>query len=259
MPTNIPYLRIYELSIINYLKYEILPLYFLEQQTNVPLIENPDTDVGGYVADTKMDPLPTSEGRGWAIFDEATVAGKQVVDTTGEQSSSIVVNGATSYVIDYLNGAIKNPNTIPTSISYYWNYVSFIASWPGAVPPPLPVISLDVSESSRSGFQLGGGSKDVLNCAIYVFASNEVEKRDIVSVIHDALFSRNVPIRNWHDGGYLKYDGTFNTGFVPTPVSGLTLGYFTNVEAQLSGFRIDWSEINRHRSKITFELEVFRD
>lgn len=253
----IPYLRIYELSIINYLKYEIMPLSFLEQETNVPLVL--DNSLGGYVANTSMIPDPTSTGRGWAFFDETTVNGNLVIDTTAEQSSRVAVVGASSYTIDYANGVIKNPNTTPSSVSYYWNYVSFIAGWPGIVPPPLPVVAVDIDTSDRNPFQLGGGSRDILDCSIYVFATNEVEKRDITSVLHDAIYSRSLSVKNWHEGSYLNYDGTFNSGFSPSVVSGVGQGYFQDVVSDLAGPRMDWSEVNRHRSKITFKFEVFRD
>ncbi len=253
----IPYLRIYELSIINYLKYEILPLAFAEREVTVPLVL--DNDLGGYVAQSQMVPLPSSPGRGWQFFDEATVNGKQVINTIAEQTGRVQVAGASTYTLDYVNGVVINPNTVPSAVTYYWNYVSVIPGWPGATPPPTPIVAVDIDTSARGGFQLGGGSRDVIDVAIYVFATDEAEKRDITSVIHDALFNRTLPVRNWHEGSYLNFDGTFNTGFSPTVVSGLGLGVFTEVVSRLNGPRIDISELNKHRSRITFQFEVVRD
>lgn len=253
----IPFLRIYELSIINYLKYEVMPVHFLEQSASETLVL--DSTLGGYVPQTSLLPSPTSRGRGWSFFDEATVNGQVVIDATSEQSSRISVVGASTFTVDYVNGVIKNPDTTPTSITYYWNYVSFVEGWPGEFPPPLPVVAVDINVSERAGFQLGGGSRDTLTCSVYVFATSEQEKRDITSVINDGLYSRTLSIKNWHEGSYLDYDGTFNTDFTPSVVAGVGLGAFTNVVANLTGPRADWSEVNRHRSRINFDFEVFRD
>lgn len=253
----IPYLRVYELSIINLIKYEILPLQYLERIIDDPLVA--DTVNGGYKIEGEGEPSPISQGRGLAVFDEATVAGKQVVDTATEQNTMITVNGASTYEIDYLRGRVVNPNTTPTSISYYWNYISVIESWPGSDPPPLPVVAVDVENKSGLGFQLGGGTTDVLHGAIYVFATSETEKRDITDLIHTNIENKCVPINNWHEGGYLRFDGLFNNSFTKTAIAGLGTGCFTQVVSNLNGPRLDWSEINRHRSRITFTFEVNRD
>jgi hypothetical protein len=204
----IPYLRLYELSIINYIKYEVLPLQYLEYISDEPLVV--DAVNGGYKTETDMEPNPTSVGRGWALFNEATVNGSLVIDTSAEQTTMVDVDGATTYSVDYLNGRIVNPNTVPTSVSFYWNYVSVVESWPGVDPPPLPIVVVDMETKSGLGFQLGGGTKDVLRGAIYVFATSELEKRDITDLIHNKIENRSIPISNWHEGGYLSYNGTYN-------------------------------------------------
>ena len=254
---SIPYLKIYELSVANYLKYEVLPKQFLEQEQNVALIY--DASLDGYVSQSNMIPSPVSAGRGWAFFDELSISGNVVIDTTAEQTSRVSVIGASTYDIDYNNGIIYNPDSTPTAVSYYWNYVSFILGWPGTDPPPLPVVALDVDESVRQGIQLGGGSNDILSCSLYVFATSEIEKLEIIGQLYDALYNRTLTIQDWHEGSYLNFDGTFNTSFTPTPVSGLGHGFFSNVISSSSGPRVGWSEVNRHRGKITFDLEVLRD
>jgi len=252
----IPYLRIYDASIVNYLKYEVLPLHFTEKIVNEALVF--DAELQGYVTQSLMEPLPTSKGRGWSLFDELAVGSRAYVYTGAEQTTQVTVAGASSYTVDYARGRIVNPNTVPTSVSYAWNYVSVVEGWPGTDPPPLPVVAVDITSTEKSGYQLGGGSKDTLAGSVYIFATSETEKKEITDVVYQAFFNRTLPISNWHEGSYLNFDGTY-TGFQPTTVSGLTSGVFLNVRADLVGPRIDWSEINRHRSKVDFTFEVLKD
>lgn len=252
----IPYLRIYDLSVINYLKYEVLPPAFTESVEGELLVPHA-TIAGSYVTNSTIEPSPVSPGRGWVPFDEAVVGGNLVVDTTAEQAGQITVYGATTYKIDYPNGRIFDVDAVPTSVDYNWNYVSVIEGWPGSEPPPLPIVAVDMERALKSGYQLGGGSRDTVDGTVYVFATDEGEKRDITDVIYQSFFSRTIPIRNWHEGGYLDYDGTY-ADFSPAPVSGLSQAAFLNVEAALNISHADWSELNRHRSKISFTLEVFK-
>lgn len=252
----IPFLRIYDASIVNYLKYEILPVHFTESIQDEPLVFS--QALQGYVTESSMLPLPTSPGRGWVVFDEFVVGGKTRVDTTSEQTTQVSVTGASTFGIDYSGGRILNPDTTPTSISYSWNYVSVIEGWPGLEPPPLPVVAVDIDRTVKTGYQLGGGTKDIIEGSVYVFATSETEKKEITDVIYQAFYNRSLPIQNWHEGGYLDFSGEY-TGFTPTTASGTSLGAFTKVEARLDGPRIDWSEINRHRSRITFVFEIYKD
>lgn len=254
---NIPYLRLYGLSLVNYLKYEVLPLSFSEYVENEEL--EADEDNGGFKIIPSALPSPVSRGRGWVPFDQTTVNGRAVVDTSAEQTSRITVTGATSYSVDYIRGRLFNCNTTPTSVSYYWNYVSVVEGWVGIDPPPLPVVCVDTDSKKGFGLQLGGGTRDIIKGAIYVFATSEVEKRDITDVIHNSIENRSLAISNWHEGEYLNFDGSFNNSFTRSAVNGVGLGMFTEVVSTLSGPPIDWSEINRHRSRINFVLEVPRD
>ena len=252
----VPYLRVYNSSIYNYLKYQVLPIHFTENIVNEALVF--DADSASYITSSIMTPLPTSEGRGWSLFDEQTVNGKLVVDLTSEQTTKVTVTGASTYSIDYANGRIIDPDTTPTSVDYSWNYVSLVQGWPGEDPPPLPAVAITLKESGKEGFQLGGGSKDTITGDIHIFATSELEKQDITDAIYQALYNRTIPISNWHEGGYLGYDGTF-TGFSPVAISGLTFGAFTEVKANLVTARFNWSELNRYRSYVSFELCIFKD
>jgi hypothetical protein len=252
----IPFLRIYDLSITNYLKYEILPIHFMETVTDEALVF--DSNLNAYVTESNMSPLPTSKGRGWAVFDEALVNGRTVVDTTVEQTSQVSVTGASTFTINYPNGRIISPDTVPSAVTYSWYYVSLIEGWPGINPPPLPVVAVDVDRTEKAGFQLGGGTKDTLEGSVYIFATNEGEKKDITDVIYQAFYNRTITVGNWHEGSYLDFDGTY-TGFNPTEVTGLSNGIFRDVVARLDGPRFDWSEVNRHRSRVEFVFEIFKD
>jgi hypothetical protein len=252
----IPFLRVYNASIYNYLKYQVLPVHFTEEILNEPLVL--DSESNSYVTNSSMLPLPTSEGRGWSLFDEVQVNGRIVEDLSAEQSSKVTVNGASSYDIDYVNGRIINPNTVPSSVSYSWNYVSLVQGWPGETPPPLPVVALSLAASNKAGFQLGGGSKDTITGDIHIFATSEQEKQDITDVLYQSLYNRTLTIGNWHEGSYLDYDGTF-TGFTPSAVPGLSSGVFEDVTSNLVRARFDWSELNRYRSYISFKFSVYKD
>ncbi len=252
----IPYLRLYDSSIFNYLKYEVIPLHFAERVNNDSLVKVADSNI--YALSSSMEPSPVSYGRGFVLFDEDTVNGRLVADTSVEQTNAVTVNGASSYTIDYVGGRIINPDTPPTSISYKWYYVSVMQGWPGTTPPPLPCVALDVESTQKSGFQLGGGTKDTIKATLHVFATSEAEKMDITDVLYQALYGRSISIRNWHEGSYLDYNGTY-TGFSPSVIPGLSNGYFSDVKTTLTASRASWSELNRHRSKIDFVFEVYKD
>lgn len=252
----VPYLRIYNASIYNYLKYRVLPVHFTEEILGESL--SFDEESNSYITESSMLPLPTSEGRGWSIFDETTVNGNIIVDVSSEQTTKVTVNGASTYSLDYVNGRVIGPDTTPTSVDYSWNYVSLIQGWPGESPPPLPVVSLTLAASNKAGFQLGGGSKDTITGDIHIFATSELEKQDITDAIYQSLYNRTITIGNWHEGSYLDFDGTF-TGFTPSAVSGLSSGVFEEVTSNLVRARFDWSELNRFRSYISFKFSVFKD
>jgi hypothetical protein len=112
--------------------------------------------------------------------------------------------------------------------------------------------------ADKAGYQLGGGTKDTVRGTVYIFATSEAEKKDITDAVYQAFYNRTLPIGNWHEGTYLDFDGAY-TSFQPSAVSGLSMGMFTEVSARLDGPRMDWSEINRHRSSIRFVFEVFKD
>lgn len=252
----LPYLRLYDTSIYNYLRYEVVPLHFSEVVEDDSLTLDAATNT--YKVNFSVSPDPASDGRGFVLFDDSVVGGRSIVDTSSEQTTKISVTGPTSYEVDYVRGRILNPDSPPTSISYSWYYVSVIQGWPGVSPPLLPVVALDIDSNVKTGFQLGGGLKDIVNGSIYIFATSEAEKKDIADIIHQSLFNKSIPINNWHEVSYLDYNGTY-TNAVPVTVSGLSRGDFLEVSANFTSRRLDWSELNRHRAKIDFVFQVYRN
>lgn len=252
----IPYLRLYDSSIYNYLKHEVLGLHYVERVEGDSLTFNSTTSA--YDINFSAAPLPSTYGRGLILFDEFTVSGRKVADLSGEQTSQVSVVGPSAYDIDYLSGRILNANAAPTSVDYSWHYVSLIQGWPGEDPPPGPVVAIDIDSTEKSGFQLGGGTRDTISVSLFVFATSEGEKRDLTDLLYQSLYNRTLAIKNWHQGNYLDFNGTY-TGFAPTTVSGISSGSFLDVEANLNGPRMNWSEVNKYRSRINFTFEVFKD
>lgn len=249
-------LRLEDIAIFNYIKYGLLPTEFSEQITGEALIYDPT--LGAYKTESSMEPLPTSAGRGWVCFDDYTVNGSLVVDTESEQASKVSVVGASTYAVDYLHGRIYNPDSVPTSVSYYWHYISVLDAWPGIDPPPLPIVSVGVDRSVKEGFQLGGGVKTVREFSIYVFGTSRGERDDITEVIHSNLFNRQIMLKDFSTGDYLNYDGTFNTGFSPTLLASSSLN-ITSTEARNINIWSDWSDLNKYRSVISGEYETFTE
>lgn len=254
---SISRLRLENNSIFNYIKFQVISPQFTELTSNASLVYN--QSLGVYVAETSIEPSPTSEGRGWAVFDDAEVNGKIVVDTTQEQSSKVTVVGPTTYTVNYLNGSIKDPDVVPTSVSFYWDYVSVIPHWPGTTPPPLPFVSMSIEGNRKEGFQLGGGTKNIRHVYFDVFATSPAERDDISDTIHTALFNHSIPILDFSaSGSYLNFDGTYNTNLVrPLTVQGRVR--FIDIEHKNLHSVDDISDLQKYRSIISGTYESFVD
>ena len=249
-------LRLENNSIFNYIKYEIISPQFTELASDDSLVY--DQALSAYVAQNTSDPSPVSDGRGWVIFDDYTVNGKIIVDTTQEQDSKVVVTGATSYTVNYLNGSIVDPNTIPSTVSYYWDYVSVVPYWSGTTPPPLPFVSMSIEGSKKEGFQLGGGIRNLRTVYFDVFATSSAERDDISDVIHTAIFNHTIPIKDFSGGSYLNYNGTFNTN-LSYPLTLLGNIRFLDTDHKNIHVSDDWSDLQKFRSLISGTYESFVD
>jgi len=300
-------LRKEDLSLYYYIK-DVILCDFLEIEEGVELefseelsSWNSDTntyDSGVYVALTDMIPSPDERGRGWVYLDAVsgtnnrcepftTVSGYRAdgvqIDGTPEQSNRVIVYDATGsgiisdqeYIIDYLDGRIVTSGTVtPTSVDYYWNYVSVVDEWAAIEAADPPVVVIDIHGTDKTGYQLGGGKKVTRKVDIHVFASNTAERNDIVETIYDGLYLRSFPLYDFPLGGILDYDGTwygrksnpnklttlFDRGVVSGYVGHLQTDNVTTRHVNLpllmtrSRDEVMLSDLNAYRSKITFDL-----
>lgn len=241
-------LRLEDINLFNYIKYEVLGFSFIERLENQPLVYN--TQLGMYLPSySGLEPSPVSNGRGWVLFDE--ISGS--VDVSQEQVSRVSVVGASSYDVNYLLGGIKNPNTIPTSVSYYWNYVSVIDGWPGTTPPPLPIVSVDMTGGGRTGYQLGGGYLSNRTVSLHIFATGNGERDDLTETLFSSLYNRSIPMKDYRQGDYLDYDGFYDANFTGTILNSKRL-FFENVSYRVINLPLDWADLNQYRSIITFDM-----
>jgi len=241
-------LRIEDISLFNFIKYNVLGYSFIEQLSSVSVSYNSSLDL--YVPDyTDYIPSPGGSGRGWVPFDELAGA----IDTTIEQTARVSVVGASSYRVNYLLGGIESAET-PTSVSFYWNYVSVIDGWPGVTPPTTPIVAIDIQGSKRAGFQLGSGFLQKRDVYIHIFATNSAERYDITEVIFNALYNKSIKLLDYSAGDYLDYDGFYNSSFTSTAVTGTSNLYFEDVSSRNVDFPGDWSDVNKYRSVISFTM-----
>lgn len=241
-------LRIEGISLFNYIKYSVLGYSFIEHLTSIPVSYDSTLDL--YVPDyADYEPSPVSVGRGWVPFDE--LGGS--IDTTTEQTTRVSVSGATTYRVNYVIGGIESDET-PTSVSFYWDYVSVVSGWPGVSPPPVPVVAVDIHGATRNGFQLGSGFMQKRAVSLHIFASNSAERDDITDTLFAALFNKSISLIDYSDGDYLDYDGFYNSSFGNNPVSGTSNLYFDDVSYRYVDFPGDWSDINKYRSVIKFTM-----
>lgn len=248
-------LRLEDISLFNYIKHEVLPVKFSEQVTGESLVYS--STYGGYIADTLEEPSPTSLGRGWVLFDDTTVGSRIVVDTTAEQTDKITVVGPTTYTIDYTNGVIKDYDVDPTSVDYYYHYVSVLDSWPGTNPPALPIVSIDITKSRKEGFQLGGGEKRIRDVVFHIFATTKSERDDLSEAIYDAVYNKYITAKDFSVGGYLNYDGTYS-GVTPESLNNASM-YFYDIRHNNINVWSDFSDLNKYRSEVRCSYESYID
>lgn len=199
-----------------------------------------------------MYPSPISKGRGLVLFDEVS----DCVDTTQEQVTRVNVSGASSYQVNYVLGTIKNPDVAPTSIDYYWNYISVVDGWPGSDTPDLPVVAIDIESGNRDGFQLGGGHRSSRGVDIHVFATSNGERDDITETLFDNLYNRRIPVIDYSQGDYLDHNGFYDSTFTAPRLDTAHI-YFENVQYRTINNPAEWSDLNQYRSVISFNAVSF--
>lgn len=247
-------LRLENRSLYYYIKTEVIATEFIEQISNETLIYDPS--LGVYKTESLMEPSPVSNGRGWVYFDDSTVGSRIVVDKTQEQTSKVSLDVGGTFDVNYKRGYIINPSITPSTVSYYWHYVSVLPQWPQTTPPPLPIVTLGVDQSERSGFQLGGGHKDTRTVYFNIFATSVAERDDISELILSSIYNRRVDIWDFSDGEYLNYNGTFNDN-ISLPVSSVGNMFFVDAFQKNLYAIDDFSDINAYRSVVTGIYESF--
>lgn len=245
--------RLEDISLHNYIKYQVLGLEFVEIYSNQELLY--DTTTGLYRPSVDgLSPSPISVGRGWVPFDESS---SQIV-LSSEQAARVTVAGASTYTVNYILGGIKDPDSVPTTVTYTYNYVSVVDGWPGSVVPDLPVVSIDVYSQKRSGLQLGPGFISRRAVDLHIFGSTAAERDDLKELLFDALYSKSTSVLDYSAGDYITPTGYYDSTFSASAVSVGPRMFFENVsERNVSNF-VDWSDINRYRAVVSFDLVVYK-
>lgn len=282
-------LRKEDTSLYLYLK-DVVLSEFIEKQESVQLnyieeLSNSSSKV--YDIDDYFDPSPKSRGRGFVYFDDLTneplvpcvtsSGTKEQIDriTVYNNVGSIITDDY--YIVDYIDcRIIAEPEVEPATIDYHWNYVSLIDEWTELQSTEPPVVVIELSHDSASGFQLGGGRKNVRKCILHIFGSDSAERNELVDVIFNSLYLKRCPLYELEKGTPLDYDGTFygrkatydkdSTLFSRTTVSGVSHMEFDNVKARnvrlpntiTRGFeQIMLSDLNSYRAEIQMDVITY--
>lgn len=268
--------RMEDMSLQHWIKDVVIPLKWVERVVNAPLVFNSALAV--YEAEIQWLPSFMDEGRGWVFFDPAGSGTCVTSDIpASEQSTRVTVDNESGsaitsslYTINYNDGTVALPGGAtttaegtPTTVDFYQYYVSVIDGWPGTTPPDLPVVAVEMRGYDKRPFQIGGGRKSVRRVAIDIFATSSAERDDLTEFLYDAIYNRHIPVFDFREGEPLTYDGTFNPTWSGTLLqlnnNDDALFYFRNVKAESITGRQDWGDLNRWRSRITFEMESYRD
>lgn len=268
--------RMEDMSLQHWIKDVVIPLKWVEKVVNVPLVFS--SEKSAYEAEIQWLPSFLDEGRGWVFFEQAGSGTCVTSDLpASEQSTRVTVKNesgstitASLYTVNYKEGTIALPGGgtttaegTPTTVDFYQYYVSVIDGWPGTEPPDLPVVAVEMKSYSKEGFQLGGGRKAIRRVVIDIFATSSAERDDLTEFLYDSFYSRHIPVFDFREGEPLTYEGTFNPAWT-APLLQLNnnddaIFYFRNVKAENITGRQDWSDLNRWRSRITFDMESYRD
>lgn len=307
-------LRKEDLSLYLYIKNIVLNKYTetVEYATLEVLEEfcGSGTYVYNIVMDVDNPPIAKERGRGIVYFDNNIAAGNCLVfptvsGTNGdgiqaygvpEQISKLAlyettVSGITEvpwteYMIDYLDCRVitKRPLYSPY-VTYTWNYVSVVDEWPVITSANPPVVVVDINKTKKSGYQLGGGKLANRKANIYIFASNQAERNDLIETIYDGLYNKSCTIYDFKAGTVLDYDGTFygrkyledriignpvkeDYLFDTTKVDGVSSMNFENVDAKhaylnlimsTTDDNLMFSNLNAYRATISFDISIYDD
>ena len=253
--------RLEDLSLHQYIKNTVL-VDFIETETAVLTYLEDESSTGSYVyeAQSLMEPLPKSLGRGWRYIDDPDDITEQQSSVVVYDSYGAVISGS-NYIIDYIDGRVIFPtNTItPATVTYKWNYVSVVDEWSVLESSEVPIVVIDISGFSKEGFQLGAGKRVPRRVNLHVFASDTAERDDIMETLYDGLYLKSCANQSFNKGTMLDWNGTFNTDYEYTTISGSSSLRFEDVQARSVAVPLltipnremmMLSDINRYRGNI---------
>lgn len=257
--------RLEDISLYHYIKNTVL-VDFVENDTTPLVYLEDESSTGSYVyeAQSQLNPLPNSLGRGWCYLDNP-------VDITEQQNSVIVydefgsVISGSNYRVDYVDGRVIFPtNTIiPMSVSYKWNYVSVVDEWGLIESSEVPIVVIDISGFTKDGFQLGGGKRVPRKVNLHVFATDTAERDDIMETLYDGLYLKSCPNQYFPKGTMLDWNGTFNANYEYATISGSSSLKFQDIEARSVSVPLlnipnrdltMLSDVNRYRGRVRLEM-----
>jgi hypothetical protein len=282
-------LRKEDLSLYRYFR-DIVLKDSNEYQEKDELVFNNDQSTSSlsiYNISTLATPNPFEHGRGIVYFDNldnTCLVNTTTISGTPEQSNRVFVYDESlnlidenSYRVDYTDGTIiTSPLIVPKYIDFYWYYISLVDEWSNLSVSTAPVVVLDISGTTKTGYQLGGGKKIIRKCNIYTFSSSSSERSDITELIYDNLYLKNCPLYDFERGSALDFDGTFfnrrnnydktTNLYSRATVSGTSNLRFEEVESRNINIplamssrneAVTLSDLNAFRSRISFDLVSF--
>lgn len=265
--------RLSDLSLLFYIKNQVLLQGYFEfrEKDSTSLIS---TGVYQIELPTGFTPSPFSRGRGVVYYDEVSVPGSGVItDESHEQQNrvivydaSLVAQSSSNYTINYGNGQITNPvGFTPAYVSYYYHYVSVLESDtdPGESERKLDLPCIVISpegQDKKKGLQLGGGKIVTRKVNLYVYATSQAERYDLVQTLMNGFEDRAISVKDYNqsNGLPLNYDGTYNAAFSPVSIDYVS-GCMTFEDVTYRHLRgtKDYTYPERYRSVISINLVTY--
>jgi len=258
-------IRLEDISLHDYIKNKVLE-DFVETETTTLTYLADQSSTGSYVfgSDSTMVPLPTSLGRGWCYVDAWGDTTEQQSMVTVYDELGAVISGS-NYLIDYIDGRVvcSNPNVIPYSITYKWNYISIVDEWQTVETSEVPIVVIDISGFEKEGFQLGAGKRVPRQVTFHIFASDTAERDDIMETLYDGLYLKSCPNQLFEKGTLLDWNGTFNQNYEYATISGSSALKFKDVAAKAISIPLTTipnnemmmlSDVNRYRARVRCEM-----
>jgi hypothetical protein len=257
-------------SVFYYLKNTVLLPDFVEKEMNVPM--SYDQSTGLYLAQSIQDIDPVDKYRGWLYFDE--LDNKPI--KTAEQSTRVKIyrSGGSQipsneYTINYVLGGVEYTGAPgitnePQTATYYWNYVAVVDHWPTDFMSQVPVVALDILDTTKVGYQFGSGKKNLRMAQFDIFASSAQELRELTEVIYNGFYLKSILCLDYRNSSYghpLNYDGTFNDRYIDIEEHPDYNGclFFEDTKATRVGLPVALNDFNRFRSRVTTTVASYEE